>query len=93
MSMSLNGSGTAPSLTERLSMLLGSASRYWKTIIATVGLAATVLTSLQPLWGANTPSWVPVIIAALTAVGVYAKTNTPPTGQLADPNVSEADAK
>lgn len=70
---------------------LSSLSRYWKTIIAVVGLTLTVLTSLEPVWGDNLPSWVPVAIAVLTSVSVYLKANTPPAGQPADPNVSETD--
>lgn len=65
-------------------------TRYWKTIIASVGLAGTVLTSLTPLWGDDVPDWVPVAIAVLTAVGVYLKANTPPAG-VSDPGVSETD--
>lgn len=66
-------------------------TRYWKSIIAAVGLALTLLTSLEPVWGDNVPSWVPVAISVLTAAGVYLKANTPPAGQPADPTVSETD--
>jgi L-asparagine transporter-like permease len=45
--------------------------QYWKSILAVVGLLLTLLTALSSVWGDDAPTWVPFVIAALTAVSVY----------------------
>ena len=51
---------------------LAGIGRYWKTITAAVGVAASVVTALN-----IHATWVPVLLAAATALGVYAVPNTP----------------
>lgn len=64
-------------------------TRYAKFITALIGaLVVAVAEGLVPDEAAR---WVPVVVAFATALGVYAVPNTPPAGQLADPNVSEQD--
>ncbi len=64
-------------------------TRYWKSIINVVGLAVVILTSLDAAWGDAAPDWLPIVAAVATAVGVYAKANTPPLGHPSDPGISE----
>lgn len=64
-------------------------SRYAKAVIALLGAVATWgitaaednLYSQVELWGA--------LLAAVTALGVYAWPNQPPAGEPADPSMSE----
>jgi hypothetical protein len=70
---------------------VSSITRYWKTVIAAGSLALTLLTALPSVWGDNLPTWVPVAIAVLGSFLTWAKANTPPAGQPADPTVSETD--
>ena len=61
-------------------------SRYWKAFIAIGGGLLVVLNNLvgQDVFDADVQKWLNVVIAALTALLVYAKANTPtptqPTG-------------
>lgn len=67
-------------------------SRYAKAIVALLGAVATWgITAAEDnaysqveLWGA--------LLAAVTALGVYAWPNQPPSGRQADPGISEQDA-
>lgn len=47
-------------------------TRYAKAITAAIGAAATVVTALNVH-----AAWVPVLLAAATALGVYATPNKP----------------
>ena len=64
-------------------------SRYTKTIVALLGALAT--------WGITAAEdgvytqveWWGALLALVTAAGVYAFPNTPPTGEAPDPAISE----
>lgn len=73
-------------------------SRYWKTVLVVLGGIVVVgnqlVASAKDAYGDGEWTYsdtVTVAMLALTAILVYAKANTPPAGELADPDISETD--
>lgn len=73
-------------------------TRYWKTVVALLGVVVAVGNRVVEVVndGYGDGKWdsadtVAVIIGVATVLGVYAKANTPPAGEPSDPNVSEVD--
>lgn len=66
-------------------------TRYWKTIIAVLGLASVLLADpvVESIFGDEPQPWLKTVLAVVTALLVYFKANTPPAGQPSDPTVSE----
>lgn len=68
-------------------------TRYWKSILATV--TAILITTVQAVHSAQsdgqwtTEDTIVTALAFLGAVSVFAKANTPPAGEPADPYMSE----
>lgn len=55
--------------------MLDSLKPYAKTVVATLGLIAQAVNLWVPAYGAETTSIVATVVAVLTALGVYAKSN------------------
>jgi len=71
-------------------------SRYWKTIIAVINVVVqfinAITNDIENALADDTivgNEWLIIGVSVLTAIGVFAKANTPPAGQASDPNISE----
>lgn len=74
-------------------------SRYWKAVIAAIPalvyVGGEIVQAIDTGGADGTFTRTDagnIVLAALTAILVYAKANTPPAGELSDPNVSETAA-
>jgi len=56
---------------------LSKFAEYWKAIVAVVGAVAVVVQSALTDGTITSAEWVTIAIAAITAVGVYLKSNKP----------------
>ncbi len=52
-------------------------AEYWKAIVAVIGAVAVVVQAALTDGTITSAEWVTIAIAAITAVGVYAKSNKP----------------
>lgn len=57
--------------------MLAKLNAYAKTAVAVVGFLLIAATTSSALLGDASPAWLPSVIAALTAVGVFLKKNVP----------------
>lgn len=78
--------------------IIDNLPRYWKTVIVVVGvavaLAPDLIQGIQELYADgqwSTQDTYRFVILAVTAYGVYKKTNRKPPGAPADPEISEAE--
>jgi len=67
---------------------LAGLSRYRKTVVTGLGAAATWAVGTFPA-NAQVQAYGGLIVALLTALGVYGVPNSPPPGEPADPAMSE----
>ena len=57
-------------------------AEYWKAIVAVIGAVAVAVQAAVTDGTITSAEWLTIAIAAVTAVGVYLKANTPaPAGQ------------
>jgi len=68
-------------------------SRYAKFIVACVPVLVAALNAIQDALSndavVSQAEWVSLIVATLTAIGVYAVPNRPPAGVAGNPRISE----
>lgn len=66
-------------------------TRYMKTIVAILGAISTWGITAAADEGITSVEWYGLLGALAAALAVYGAPNTPPRGEVADPNMSEQD--